>query len=102
MTLSAEQIQQNYDSFIANIETYISSPRKEKLLQYYQSIQEHLVLAPAAIRESNHNCMPGGYVDHVNRVVAAALDMHKLWSNYGESANTYTEEELVFAAINHD
>lgn len=102
MALSAEQIQRNYDSFIANIEIYISSPRKERLIEYYNSIQENLVLAPAAVRESNHNCMPGGYVDHVNRVVAAALDLHKLWSGYGNSASTYTEEELVFAAINHD
>jgi hypothetical protein len=102
MTLSAEQIQRNYDSFIANIEIYITSPRREKLLEYYNSIQEILVMSPAAARESNHNCMPGGYVDHVNRVVSAALDLHKLWSNYGTSSETYTEEELVFAAINHD
>lgn len=102
MTLSAEHIAENYSKFTDNINQYISSPRKEKLLEYYQSIEEHLVLAPAAIRESNHNCMPGGYVDHVNRVVSAALDQHALWSNYGNSHTTYTLEELVFAAINHD
>lgn len=102
MTLSAEQIQQNYEIFIGYIEEYVSSPRKEKLIAYYESIQEILALAPASSRESNHNSMPGGYVDHVNRVVKAALDLHALWSNYGDSASTYTVEELVFAAINHD
>jgi len=102
MTLSAEQIQSNYQTFIANIETYVSSPRKEKLLEYYKSIEEILVLTPAASRESNHNCMPGGYIDHVNRVVKAALDLHILWTGYGDSASTYSVEELVFAAINHD
>ena len=102
MTLSAELIQENYTEFLSNIEQYILSPRKEKLLDYYKSIEEILVLAPAASRESNHNCMPGGYVDHVNRVVKAALDLRMLWSGYGDSASTYTIEELVFAAINHD
>jgi hypothetical protein len=102
MTLSAEQIQSNYNSFIANIEIYVSSPRREKLLEFYKSIEEILIMAPAASRESNHNCMPGGYVDHVNRVVAASLDLHMLWQGFGDSARTYTEEELVFAAINHD
>ena len=102
MTLSAEQIQSNYDVFLSNVETYISSPRKEKLLEYYKSIQEILALAPAAARESNHNCMPGGYADHVNRVVKAALDLHRLWQDFGDSSKTYTVEELVFAAINHD
>ena len=102
MTLTAEQIQENYQLFISNIEKYIASPRKEKLLEYYKSIEEHLVLAPAAIRESNHNCLPGGYVDRVNRVVKAALELSSLWSGYGDSTNTFTQEELVFAAINHD
>lgn len=102
MILSAEQIQSNYELFKSTIAKHISSPRKEKLLDYYQSIEEYFVLAPASIRESYHNCMPGGYVDHINRVVSAALDQHALWSKYGTSNETYTVEELVFAAINHD
>ena len=102
MQLSAEQIQSNYSVFISNIEKYISSPRKELLVEYYTSIEEHLVLAPAAIRDSNHNCMPGGYVDHVTRVVEASLKLSEVWDLFGESTQTFTQEELVFAAINHD
>lgn len=102
MTLSAEQIQENYNQFLSYIEEYISSPRKEKLLEYYKSIQEIAALSPASSREANHNAMPGGYVEHVNRVVKASLDLHKLWSTYGESHLTYTVEELVFAALHHD
>jgi len=102
MELSAEQIQSNFEQFIANIETYISSPRKEKLIEYYKSIEEYIILAPAAIRNTNHNCIPGGYVDHVNRVVAASLQLHELWMNFGDSHETYTLEELMFSAINHD
>lgn len=100
MQLTAEQIQDNYNIFLKNIETYIESPRKEALLTYYKSIEEHLVLAPASTRETYHNCMPGGYVDHVNRVVEASLLLSKVWSKF--TPLSYTQEELVFAAINHD
>ena len=102
MELSAEQIKANYELFKANIEKYISTPRKEKLLQYYKSIEDHFVLAPASTREAYHNCLPGGYIDHINRVVAVAIDLHELWAKYGDSQNNYTLEELIFSAINHD
>lgn len=100
MQLTAEQIQENYQIFLTNIETYIESPRKEALLTYYKSIEDHLVLAPASIRETYHNCLPGGYVDHINRVVKASLQLSELWSQH--TPLTFTQEELIFAAINHD
>jgi hypothetical protein len=104
MDLTPEQIQQNYLDFLGCIDTYIASPRKERLLEYYKSIEDHLVTAPASIRESYHNCMPGGYLDHINRVTRAALELHNLWNGFREqgAGATYTVEELVFAAINHD
>ena len=36
MNLTAEQIQNNWDIFIGNINAYISSPRKEKLIEFYE------------------------------------------------------------------
>ena len=33
MTLTAEQIQSNWEEFLGYIDTYISSPRKEKLTE---------------------------------------------------------------------
>ena len=45
---------------------------------------------------------PGGYVEHVNRVVRCALKQAKLWEEEGCDMSTFTTEELVFAAINHD
>ena len=99
--LSAEQIQANLGQFYSNIETHISEPRTTKLLALYQSQEDNLAFAPASSRSSYHNAFPGGYVDHVNRVVEAALKVTKLWDNMGATIN-FTTEELVFSAINHD
>lgn len=99
--LSAEQIQANLGQFYSNIETYISEPRTTKLLALYQSQEDNLAFAPASSRSSYHNAFPGGYVDHVNRVVEAALKVTKLWDNMGATIN-FTTEELIFSAINHD
>lgn len=99
--LSAEQIQENLQKFYAIIEKYISEPRTTKLLAFYQPQEELLALAPASSKASFHNSFPGGYVDHVNRVVEAALKLSKTWEEMGATLN-FTTEELVFAALNHD
>jgi len=57
---------------------------------------------PAAHKKEYHNAFPGGYVEHVNRVVRCALKQSKLWESEGCDMSTFTTEELVFAAINHD
>jgi len=102
MTLTAEQIQENWNIFINNIETYISSPRKEKLIEFYEKYQERVMLMPAAHKKEYHNAFPGGYIEHVNRVVRCALKQARLWEEEGTDMSTFTIEELVFAAINHD
>ena len=102
MNLTAEQIQENWNVFIGNIEKYISSPRKEKLIEFYEKYQERIMLMPAAHKKEYHNAFPGGYVEHVNRVVRCALKQAKLWKEEGADMDTFTIEELVFSAINHD
>jgi hypothetical protein len=102
MTLTAEQIQANWDEFLGYIETHISSPRKEKLTEFYKKYEDRLILMPASHKVQYHNCFPGGYVDHVNRVVKGALATHKVWEEFEADITTYTIEELVFSAINHD
>ena len=99
--LTPEQIASNLEKFYANIEKYISEPRTTKLLALYQEQEENLALSPASSRASYHNAFPGGYVDHVNRVVESALRVTVLWEGMGATIN-FTEEELVFSAINHD
>ena len=102
MNLTAEQIQSNWEEFMGNIETYISSPRKEKLIKFYETYADRIMLMPAAHKKEYHSAFPGGYVDHVNRVVKAALSMSDVWKSFGCDMTTFTTEELVFSAINHD
>jgi len=102
MTLSAEQIQANWIEFNTNIETYITGDRKQILLDFYSKFEDRIILMPAANNKKYHSAFPGGYVDHVNRVVKAALSMSAVWEGFGCDMTTFTQEELVFSAINHD
>tara|TARA_R110002050_G_scaffold25012_6_gene66824 strand:- start:192 stop:956 length:765 start_codon:yes stop_codon:yes gene_type:complete len=102
MKLSAEKIQSNWVEFNTNIEQYITGDRKQKLLDFYKKYEERVSLMPASHKKEYHNAFPGGYVDHVNRVVKAALSMSAVWDGFGADMSTFTQEELVFSAINHD
>lgn len=98
--LSAEQMMENLNKFYKLIDTHITD-RKDKLIDFYKEIEELLVMAPASTKLDHHNCFPGGYLDHVVRVVEASLVYQKVWDKFGQK-KTYKDEELVFAAINHD
>ena len=101
MVLTAEQIQSNWNKMLAYINTYISDPRREKLIDFYTKHEDEVAMMPASHKEAYHNAFPGGYVDHVNRVIEAALEFNKTWLMFGAEEN-YTVEELVFSALNHD
>ena len=102
MNLTAEQIQENWDELMSVIDEHISSPRKEKLLEFYNQYSERLMLMPAAHKKEYHNAFPGGYVEHVLRVIRCALKQAELWESEGCDMSTFTTEELVFSALNHD
>tara|TARA_R110000822_G_scaffold51167_1_gene133125 strand:+ start:1193 stop:1966 length:774 start_codon:yes stop_codon:yes gene_type:complete len=102
MKLTAEKIQANWVEFLSNIETYITGDRKVKLLDFYNKYGERIMMMPASHKKEYHSAFPGGYVDHVNRVVRASLSMSALWEGFGCDMTTFTTEELAFSAINHD
>lgn len=102
MKLTAEQIQANWEAFCLNINEHISSPRKEKLLEFYKKYEDRITIMPAAHKKEYHNAFPGGYIEHVNRVVRCALKQYLLWQEEGADMSTFTKEELVFSAVNHD
>ena len=102
MNLSAEQIQSNWEVFLSNIEKYITGERKQKLLDFYKQYEERIILMPAAHKKEYHNAFPGGYVEHVNRVVEASLKLYDVWAEFEMDRSTFTIEELVFSALNHD
>jgi hypothetical protein len=102
MKLTAEQIQDNWNEFLSIIDTHISEPRCSELKAFYEQYAERVMLMPASHKKEYHNAFPGGYVDHVLRVVQCALKLNKVWVEMGVDTSTYTVEELVFAALNHD
>jgi hypothetical protein len=102
MNLTAEQIQDNWNELMGYINEYISSPRKEKLLEFYEQYSDRLMLMPASHKKEYHNAFPGGYVEHVLRVIRCAIHQSALWEIEGADMTTFTTEELVFSALNHD
>lgn len=100
--MQTQQTQQQWDELMLSINKYISSPRKEKLIHMYENLSEKICTAPASSHSSRHNCFPGGYIDHVNRVVKCAIHLFETWTKLGANTDAYTIEELVFSAINHD
>ena len=102
MKLSAEQIQANWEEFLANIKEHISGNRGEQLLNFYKRYEERVILMPAAHKKEYHGAFPGGYVAHVNRVVEGSLKLYNMWEEMGCDMTTFTKEELIFSAINHD
>jgi hypothetical protein len=102
MKLTAEQIQENWEKLMMMIDQFISSPRKENLIAFYKKYQERLMMMPASHKKEYHNAFPGGYVDHVIRVLECAIRINKVWDEMGVDTTTYTFEELIFSALNHD
>ena len=101
MQLSAEVIKGNYDMLVRGIEKYVQGERKQQFIDFYNKFDERIALLPASHKTNYHNCFPGGYADHVLRVIKAAFKVHKVWVEMG-MVETYTDEELFVAALNHD
>jgi hypothetical protein len=102
MSLTAEQIKSNWDSLMSRMDAYIAEPRLSQLKEFYNKYQERIIMMPASYKKEYHNAFPGGYVDHVVRVIDCALKVNEVWKEMGVDQSTYTTEELVFSALNHD
>jgi hypothetical protein len=100
MALEAEKILSNFEKHKKIIATYITE-RKEQVMFMVEHIGEIYVMAPASGKSWYHSAFPGGYVDHVNRVVEYAVKQMRLYKEMGGTVD-FTEEELVFAALFHD
>jgi hypothetical protein len=101
MTLNEEQLLDNWQTFLQYIEKYITGERKQRLLDFYNKYEERFILLPASHKPQYHNCFPGGYIEHVNRVISASIDIYQIWIKY-KVKETFTLEEVVFSALNHD
>lgn len=101
MSLTPEQVSENWERHLKIVDHFISSPRKEKVIEMLKDLEDKIILAPASGKEWYHNAFQGGYVDHVNRVVQCAIKTKKLWQEFGTVID-FSDEELVFAALFHD
>jgi len=99
--LTPEQIEANWKEFLGYIETYITGDRKKQLLKFYTDRDERFMFMPASAVDFHHSAFPGGYVDHVNRVVRLSLQTLQMWKDAGSPINA-SDEEIVFTALNHD
>lgn len=76
--------------------------RSENLKKLYDSFGEYLYTAPASSIVYYHNAFPGGYVDHVIRVMKFSKETYNLYEKLGLIVGDFSLEELLFSALNHD
>jgi len=101
MNLTAEQIEENWKNLIGIITNNFSGERCDNLITMYESLKDRILIAPASGIEHFHNCFPGGYLDHVLRVIEFSEKIFNLWTEAGATID-YSKEELIFVALNHD
>jgi hypothetical protein len=101
MVLNEEQLLENWQQFLGYIEKYITGDRQKRLIDFYNKYEERFILLPASHKPQYHNCFPGGYIEHINRVVSVSLEIDAIWRKF-DVKPTYTTEEVVFSALNHD
>lgn len=100
--LSAETIKSNYTTFRERINKLFPK-RSEQLNKLYDDLGvERIMFSPASSIEHYHNAFPGGYVDHVLRVMDFAAIQYKATVEMGIDVSNFTKEELMFSALNHD
>ena len=102
MSLTPDKIKQNWETLQQLITDTFDEDRVQSLNTMYAYFENRMTLAPASGINYYHNCFPGGYVDHVLRVIDCAKDLYKLWSAKGANVEGYTYEELIFSAMHHD
>ncbi len=101
--MTIKQIETNWNILIKLIDDYIAEPRKSQLKDLYEKMQLKITTAPASSRLETHMCEDGGYLYHTLNVTNIALIYYKLWEKLGYiCSEKFSEEELVFSALNHD
>jgi hypothetical protein len=94
MTLTAEQIEQNYNKFRSLCEKL--GDRSEAALKFVDEMGERLALCPASSRKDYHLAEPGGLVDHSLRVLQNALTYSR---GFGWSL---PKDSLIIGCLFHD
>jgi len=101
MSLSTEQIAENWQEFRTRIDKYFPE-RAAKIQRMYDDLEDRALVAPASGVNHYHNAFDGGYIDHVLRVMDCTTKVYTNWGELGASLEGFTLEELLFAAMHHD
>lgn len=105
MNYTEQQLEQNYQTFLNFIEETFEGERQKNLLHMYGTDDGCLglkaLVAPASGKIQYHNAFAGGYIDHILNVARTAKGMCLLFKKLGGELD-FTEEELMFSALNHD
>lgn len=96
--IDEQKIEENYNKFMEYVK---ADSRAEQLIVMYEEYGNELLTAPASGKVHYHNTFPGGYIDHVLRVVDTTLQISSLYKKMGGSIN-FTKEEAIFSALHHD
>lgn len=99
--IDEKQIEQNWNELTIFIEDNFDGEREEGLLNFYNTYADRIATAPASGQIAFHSCFIGGYVHHVLNMIKCTQKVSDLWMNMG-GHETYTQEELHFACLNHD
>ena len=99
------ELEENYKTFLNFISDTFEGDRKDKLLYLYGTDEGCLglraLVAPASGKIHYHNADTGGYIDHVLNVCRTCKGMNLLFNKLGGEVD-FTEDELMFSALNHD
>jgi hypothetical protein len=99
---TANQIKSNYEKFLSRINKMFPD-RASNLKKMYKELgEERIMFSPASGTDYYHNAIPGGYIDHVLRVMDYALIEYKHFTALGLDVSNFTITELMFAAMHHD
>jgi len=101
MTLTEQQITDNYKELRKIINDTFSGLRLDKLNHMYDDLEDRMVVAPASSVEHYHNSKVGGYVEHILHVIKFSQQIKKIWEDAGATID-FTDEELIFSAMHHD
>jgi hypothetical protein len=101
---SAEQLKENYENFRKRVNLYFkdNTERLDALNKMYDHFEERMVFTPASSTDYFHNAFPGGYIDHVMRVVDNCIIVYKSYVTMGFDMSKISKETLLFSAMHHD
>lgn len=100
--MQLEQIKEVYKEHIGLVETYVQDQgRRELIKSIIETFGEEYVISPASSKGWYHNAFPGGYVDHVNRVVKTSFKVKELYNSI-EGEVDFSDEELFISGLFHD